>query len=182
MGPLGNKGRGKRSRRSLPRVFTRASWGGALDESCNYLALMGGRPLCVPNCEAASSSPVLRLVLLGLNPDGLFAEYAYLLDNPKNVVVGLAWPKPRLLLVHEYDGLKSRIYSVDLNQADDLAFTEWDAPEAGLEVKAAVKPLAKRLILEVGLEKPRGLAILNSSEAIVAEKGLVKLSLDKPLW
>lgn len=71
---------------------------------------------------------------------------------------------------------------MDLNQADDLAFTEWDAPEAGLEVRPAVKPLAKRLILEVSLEKPRGLAILNPGEAIVAEKGLVKLSFDKPLW
>ncbi|MBO1435796.1 S-layer homology domain-containing protein [Meiothermus sp. CFH 77666] len=182
-GPIGQTG----AREALPPVFAQGIHKGllggvALDESRNYLALIGGRPLCVPSCEAASSSPVLRLVLLGLNPDGLFAEYAYLLDNPKNEVVGLAWPKPRLLLIHEYDGQKSRVYSVDLNQADDLAFTEWDSPEAGLEVRPAVKPLAKRLILEVSLEKPRGLAILNPGEAIVAEKGLVKLSFSKPLW
>lgn len=182
-GPIGQAG----AREALPPVFAQGIHKGllggvALDESRNYLALIGGRPLCVPSCEAASSSPVLRLVLLGLNPDGLFAEYAYLLDNPKNEVVGLAWPKPRLLLVHEYDGQKSRVYSVDLNEADDLAFTEWDSPEAGLEVRPAVKPLAKRLILEVSLEKPRGLAILNPGEAIVAEKGLVKLSFSKPLW
>ncbi|MCS7069054.1 MAG: S-layer homology domain-containing protein [Meiothermus sp.] len=182
-GPIGQPG----AREALPPLFARGVHKGllggvALDESRNYLAMMGGRPLCVPNCEAASSSPVLRLVLLGLNPDGLFAEYAYLLDNPKNEVVGLAWPKPRLLLVHETDGQKSRVYSVDLNEADDLAFTEWDTLEAGLEVRPAVKPLAKRLILEVALEKPRGLAILNPSEAVVAEKGLIKLAFDKPLW
>lgn len=182
-GPIGQPG----VREALPPVFAQGVHKGllggvALDESRNYLALIGGRPLCVPNCAAASSSSVLRLVLLGLNPDGLFAEYAYLLDKPQNEVVGLAWPKPRLLLVHEYDGLRSRVYSVDLNEADDLAFTEWDSVEAGLEIRPAVKPLAKRLILEASLEKPRGLAILNPSEAIVAEKGLVKLSFDKPLW
>lgn len=41
----------------------------------------------------------------------------------QKTVVRLAWPKPRLLLVHEHDGQTSRIYAVDLNQADDLAFT-----------------------------------------------------------
>ncbi len=142
-GPIGQSG----VRQALPPPFAagveQGLLGGvALDESRNYLALINGRPLCLPNCQAAESSAVLRLVLLGLNPDGLFAEYAYLLDAPKNRVVGLAWPKPRLLLVHEYDGQKSRIYSADLNQADDLAFSEWDTLEAALEHRPQVKPPA----------------------------------------
>lgn len=182
-GPIGQNG----SREALPPVFAlgveQGLLGGvALDESRNYLALINGRPLCLPSCEKASSSTVLRLVLLGLNPDGLFAEYAYMLEAPGNRVVGLAWPKPRLLLVHEHDGQKSRIYAVDLNQADDLAFTEWDSPEAGLEIKPQIKPLPKKLVLEVALEQPKGLAIVSPSEAITAQKGLLRLKLEKPLW
>ncbi|GIW35548.1 S-layer homology domain-containing protein [Meiothermus sp.] len=182
-GPIGQSG----AREALPPVFAAGVQEGllggvALDESRNYLALMSGRPLCLPDCEKAASSQVLRLVLLGLNPDGLFAEYAYLLDDPKNRVVGLAWPKPRLLLVHEHDGQKSRIYSVDLNQADDLAFTEWDTPEAGLELRPLVKPLTKKLILEVPLTNPRGLALLSSTEAVILQQGVLRLKLDKPLW
>lgn len=182
-GPIGQSG----AREALPPVFAAGVQEGllggvALDESRNYLALISGRPLCLPDCDKAASSQVLRLVLLGLNPDGLFAEYAYLLDDPKNRVVGLAWPKPRLLLVHEHDGQKSRIYSVDLNQADDLAFTEWDTPEAGLELKPLIKPLPKKLILEVPLTNPRGLALLNSTEAVMLQQGVLRLRLDKPLW
>ncbi|WP_297852540.1 S-layer homology domain-containing protein [Meiothermus sp.] len=182
-GPIGQG----QTKEALPPVFAagvaqRALGGVALDESRNYLALISGRPLCLPDCGQAARSPVLRLVLLGLNPDGLFAEYAYLLDSPGNQVVGLAWPKPRLLLVHEHDGVKSRIYSVDLNQADDLAFTEWDSPEAGLELRPQVRPLPKKLVLEAALENPRGLAITSPSEAVIAQKGLLRLSLDKPLW
>ncbi|GEM82506.1 S-layer homology domain-containing protein [Meiothermus hypogaeus] len=182
-GPIGQSG----AREALPPVFAAGVQEGllggvALDESRNYLALMSGRPLCLPDCEKAASSQVLRLVLLGLNPDGLFAEYAYLLDDPKNRVVGLAWPKPRLLLVHEHDGQKSRIYSVDLNQADDLAFTEWDTPEANLELKPQVKPLTKKLIAELNLTSPRGLALLSSTEAVTIQQGVLRLKLEKPLW
>ncbi|RDI94945.1 S-layer protein [Meiothermus sp. QL-1] len=182
-GPIGQSG----AREALPPVFAAGVQEGvlggvALDESRNYLALINGRPLCLPNCEAASSSRVLRLVLLGLNPDGLFAEYAYLLDDPKNRVVGLAWPKPRFLMVHEHDGRRSRIYSVDLNQADDLAFTEWDSPEAGLEQRPLVRPLPKKLLLEIELERPSGLALLGPGELVVAQGGLLRLRLQSPLW
>lgn len=182
-GTIGQSG----AREVLPPVFAagieQGTLGGvSLDESRNYLALINGRPLCLPDCEKAKSSSVLRLVLLGLNPDGLFAEYAYTLDDPKNRVVGLAWPKPRLLLIHEYDGQKSRIYSVDLNQADDLAFTDWDSPGAGLEQKLQVRALPKKLVLEVALEKPYGLAVLSPKEVTVGQQGLVRLNLGKPLW
>lgn len=71
---------------------------------------------------------------------------------------------------------------MDLNQADDLAFTEWDSPEAGLEIKPQIKPLPKKLVLEVALEQPKGLAIVSPSEAITAQKGLLRLKLEKPLW
>ena len=114
-------------------------------------------------------------MILGLNPDGLFAEYAYWLDDAKNRVVGLAWPKSNLLLVQD-NGQKSRIYSVDLNQADDLAFTEWDSPEAGLELKPQVKPLPKKLLLEVSLDNPRGLALLGPTEI----KGPARASAPEP--
>lgn len=182
-GPIGLSG----AREALPPVFASGIQQGllggvALDESRNYLALINGRPLCSPSCDATTSSSVLRLVLLGLNPDGLFAEYAYLLDDARNRVVGLAWPKPRLLLIHEHGGQKSRIYSVDFNQADDLAFTEWDSPEAGLELKPQVKPLSKKLVLEVALDNPRGLALLGPAEAVTIQQGLLRLSLNKPLW
>ena len=182
-GPIGQS----QVRQALPPPFAAGVQQGllggvALDESRNYLALINGRPLCLPDCQAAEASAVLRLVLLGLNPDGLFAEYAYLLDTPKNRVVGLAWPKPRLLLVHEHDGQKSRIYSVDLNQADDLAFTEWDTPEAGLELKPQVKPLPKKLVLEAVLPDPRGLALTSPAELVVLQQGLLRLRLEKPLW
>ncbi|MCX7740990.1 MAG: esterase-like activity of phytase family protein, partial [Meiothermus sp.] len=182
-GPIGQS----QAKEALPPVFAagvaKGALGGvALDESRNYLALINGRPLCLPNCEQAARSSVLRLVLLGLNPDGLFAEHAYLLDSPGSQVVGLAWPKPRLLLVHEHDGTKSRIYSVDLNEADDLAFTEWDRPEAGLELRPQVRPLPKRLLLEVALENPRGLAIPSPTEIVTVQQGLLRISLNKPLW
>lgn len=156
--------------------------GVALDQSRNYLALINGRPLCLPSCSAAATSRVLRLVLLALNPEGLFAEYAYLLDTEGNRVVGLAWPRPRLLLVHEYDGKRSRIYSVDLNQADNLAFTEWDTLEAGLEQNPRVKPLPKTLVLEFSLPDPKGLALVSPTELVLAQQGLVRLRLEKPLW
>jgi len=182
-GPIGQTA----VREALPPVFAAGVQQGllggvALDESRNYLALINGRPLCLPNCAQVTGSRVLRLVLLGLNPDGLFAEYAYLLDAPGNRVVGLAWPKPRLLLVHEHDGKVSRIYAVDLNQADDIAFSEWDSPEAGLELKPLVKPVVKKLVLEVALEKPSGLAVISPTEAVTAQKGLLRLNLEKPLW
>lgn len=182
-GPIGQNG----AREALPPVFAlgveQGLLGGvALDESRNYLALINGRPVCLSDCSKASGSTVLRLVLLGLNPDGLFAEYAYMLEAPNNRVVGLAWPKPRLLLVHEHDGQTSRIYAVDLNQADDLAFTEWDSPESGLELRPQVKPLPKRLVLEVPLEQPYGLAVVSPNKAVMVHKGLLRLSLEKPLW
>ncbi|WP_281270829.1 S-layer homology domain-containing protein [Meiothermus luteus] len=182
-GPIGQS----QAKEALPPVFAAgavpgALGGVALDESRNYLALINGKPLCLPDCDRAARSPVLRLVLLSLNPDGLFAEYAYFLDAPSSQVVGLAWPKPRLLLVHEHDGAKSRIYSVDLNQADDLAFTEWDTPEAGLELRPQVRPLPKKLVLEVPLENPRGLALPGPAELVVVQRGLLRLSLEKPLW
>ncbi len=182
-GPIGQT----HAREALPPVFAAGVQQGllggvALDESRNYLALINGRPLCLPDCNRAASSVVLRLVLLGLNPDGLFAEYAYLLDAPGNRVVGLAWPKPKLLLVHEHDGKTSRIYTVDLNQADDIAFTEWDTSEAGLEQRPQVKPLAKKLVLEAALEKPSGLAVVSPSQVVTTHNGLLRLSLDKPLW
>lgn len=182
-GPIGQR----EAREALPPVFAagveQGLLGGvALDESRNYLALINGRPLCLPDCAKAAESVVLRLVLLGLNPDGLFAEYAYLLEAPGNRVVGLAWPKPRLLLVHEYDGKTSRIFAVDLNEADDLAFTEWDSPEAGLELKPRVKPVVKKLVLEAPLERPSGLAILSPTEVVTVQNGLVRLRLEKPLW
>jgi len=182
-GPIGQPN----LREALPPVFAAGVQQGllggvALDESRNYLALINGRPLCLPDCARVDGSMVLRLVLLGLNPDGLFAEYAYLLDAPGNRVVGLAWPKPRLLLVHEHDGKVSRVYAVDLNQADDIAFSEWDSPEAGLELKPQVKPVVKKLVLEAALEKPSGLAIISPTEAVTAQQGLLRLSLEKPLW
>jgi len=182
-GPIGQS----EAREALPPVFAAGVQQGllgavALDESRNYLALINGRPLCLPSCSEVSGSRVLRLVLLGLNPDGLFAEYAYQLEAPGNRVVGLAWPKPRLLLVHEHDGQKSRIYAVDLNQADDLAFTEWDSPEAALELRLQVRPLGKKLVLEVALEQPSGLAVVSPLEAITVQNGLLRLRLEKPLW
>ncbi|GIW31984.1 MAG: hypothetical protein KatS3mg071_2158 [Meiothermus sp.] len=182
-GPIGQR----EAREALPPVFAagveQGLLGGvALDESRNYLALINGRPLCLPDCAKAAESVVLRLVLLGLNPDGLFAEYTYLLEAPGNRVVGLAWPKPRLLLVHEHDGKTSRIFAVDLNEADDLAFTEWDSPEAGLELRPLVKPVAKKLVLEAPLERPSGLAVLSPSEVATVQNGLVRLRLEKPLW
>lgn len=182
-GPIGQR----EAREALPPVFAagveQGLLGGvALDESRNYLALINGRPLCLPDCSKAAGSVVLRLVLLGLNPDGLFAEYAYLLEAPGSRVVGLAWPKPRLLLVHEHDGKTSRIFAVDLNEADDLAFTEWDSPEAGLELRPQVKPVVKKLVLEAPLEHPSGLAILSPTEVATVQKGLVRLRLEKPLW
>ncbi len=182
-GPIGQTA----AREALPPVFAAGVQQGllggvALDESRNYLALINGRPLCLPDCAKAAGSAVLRLVLLGLNPDGLFAEYAYLLDAPGNRVVGLAWPKPRLLLVHEHDGKVSRIYAVDLNQADDIAFSEWDSPEAGLELKPQVKPVVKKLVLEAALENPSGFAVVSPTEAVTVQKGILRMSLEKPLW
>lgn len=182
-GPIGQT----HAREALPPVFAAGAHQGllggvALDESRNYLALINGRPLCLPDCAKAATSTVLRLVLLGLNPDGLFAEYAYLLDAPGHRVVGLAWPKPRLLLVHEHTGQTSRIYAVDLNQADDIAFTEWDSPETGLELKPQVKTLPKKLVFEAALENPSGLAILSPTEVVTVQNGLIRLRLEKPLW
>ncbi|RIH82159.1 hypothetical protein Mrose_03451 [Calidithermus roseus] len=97
--------------------------------------------------------------MLLTNPVGLYAEYAYVLDAPGNRLVGLAWPEPRILLVSEQGGGKTRIYRLELNGATDLAFSPFDEPQGALEagIGAGVRPVAKERVLELEGEY-RGLA------------------------
>ena len=51
----------------------------------------------------------------------------------------------------------------------------------GVEIRD-IFSYSRKLVLEVALEQPKGLAIVSPSEAITAQKGLLRLKLEKPLW
>jgi hypothetical protein len=173
---------------ALPRAFGsgQSSTGGglALNPAQEYLAVLPGSPLCVPSCDVVRFSRVLRLALLTTNPVGLYAEHLYPLDAPGNRVMGLAWPEPRNLLVLEQTATASRIYRLELNLADDLAFGPWDEAGASLELQdpSKFKAVGKELIGEVN-HKASGLVVRDRLNLTVLVEGkLVEIELNKPLW
>jgi hypothetical protein len=149
----------------------------ALDPSGNYLLLVNARPLC--DCP----SRVVRLVLLLSNPVGLYEEYAYLLDGPEAEVAGVAWPDPKNLLVLEAQPGSARLYRVDLNAGEDIAFSAWD--EGGLEERnpIPVRPVDKVLLAELPLSRPKGLALEDKDRLLtVMEDKLQRIHLPSALW
>lgn len=163
---------------TLPAVFQRMRSGHlALDPSGNYLLLANAEPLC--DCP----SRVVRLVLLLTYPVGLYAEYVYLLDQPGNRLVGVAWPEPKNLLLLEESGDRTLLYRVNLNAGEDIAFTAWD--EGGLEERASlpVRPVAKVLVAQLPVKGGRGLALEDKDRLLTAVEGkLVRLQLPSALW
>ncbi|WP_363316477.1 S-layer homology domain-containing protein [Thermus sp.] len=172
--PLGAGG----GKEVLPGVLKRLKEGHlALDPSGNYLLLTSARPLC--DCP----SRVVRLVLLLTQPVGLYAEYAYLLDDPAAKVVGVAWPDPRNLVFLEASGDRARLYRVNLNAGEDFAFTAWD--EGGLEERSPlpVRPVAKALLAELPLPQARGLAFEAPNRLLTLVDGkLQRIQLAEALW
>jgi hypothetical protein len=173
-GPLGLQG----AKGVLPGVYRLMKNGHlALDPSGNYLLVVAGHPLC--DCQ----SRAIRLTLLLTNPVGLFAEYVYLLDDPKGRVTGVAWPNPKALLILESVGEKSRVYRVNLNAGEDIAFGQWD--EGGLEAQTPlpVRPVEKTLLAELDLPSPWGLAAWDPQTLLTTREGqALKLALNAPLW
>lgn len=172
--PLGAGG----GKEVLPPVFRRMREGHlALDPSGNYLLLVNARPLC--DCP----SRVVRLVLLLVNPVGLYAEYAYLLDSPEAEVAGVAWPDSKNLLVLEAHPGSARLYRVNLNAGEDIAFSAWD--EGGLEERnpVLVRPVAKVLLAELPLSRPKGLALEGKDRLLTVMEGKVhRIQLPSALW
>ncbi|MGC8904570.1 S-layer homology domain-containing protein [Thermus sp.] len=172
--PLGAGG----GKEVLPPVLRRMGEGHlALDPSGNYLLLVNARPLC--DCP----SRVVRLVLLLSNPVGLYEEYAYLLDGPEAEVAGVAWPDPKNLLVLEAQPGSARLYRVDLNAGEDIAFSAWD--EGGLEERnpIPVRPVDKVLLAELPLSRPKGLALEDKDRLLtVMEDKLQRIHLPSALW
>ncbi len=172
--PLGAGG----GKEVLPPVFRRMQEGHlALDPSGNYLLLVSSQPLC--DCP----SRVVRLVLLLTNPVGLYAEYAYLLDRTEAQVAGVAWPDPKNLLVLEAHPESARLYRVNLNAGEDIAFSAWD--EGGLEERnpVPVRPVAKVLLAELPLSQPKGLALEDKDRLLTVVEGKVqRVQLPSALW
>ncbi len=172
--PVGQGG----GKEALPAVFQRLRSGHlALDPSGNYLLLVNAEPLC--DCP----SRVVRLVLLLTHPVGLYAEYVYLLDQPGNRLVGVAWPEPKNLLLLEESGDRALLYRLNLNAGEDIAFTSWD--EGGLEERASlpVRPVAKVLVAQLPVKGAKGLALEGKDRALTAVGGkLVRLQLPSALW
>ncbi|MFN4232269.1 S-layer homology domain-containing protein [Thermus sp.] len=162
----------------LPAVFKSMKEGHlALDPSGNYLLLASANPLC--DCP----SRVVRLVLLLTNPVGLYAEYVYLLDEAGAKVAGIAWPEAKNLLVLETSGQKARLYRVNLNAGEDIAFSAWD--EGGLEERnpVPVRPVAKVLVAEVPLAEAWGLGAEAPDRLLTVAAGkLVRIQLPTALW
>jgi hypothetical protein len=172
--PLGQGG----GKEVLPAVFRRMRSGHlTLDPSGNYLLLVSAEPLC--DCQ----SRVVRLVLLLSSPVGLYAEYVYLLDQPGNRVVGVAWPEPKNLLVLEEGGDRALLYRLNLNAGEDIAFTTWD--EGGLEERAPlpVRPVTKVLLAELPLKGANGVALEGKDRLLTVVEGkLVRCQLPSALW
>lgn len=162
----------------LPPVFKNLRAGHlALDPSGNYLLLVNAEPLC--NCP----SRIVRLVLLLTNPVGLYAEYVYLLDEVGARVAGVAWADPKSLLVLETVGQKGRLYRVNLNAGEDIAFSAWD--EGGLEERSPVpvRPVAKVLLVEVPVAEAWGLGVEASDRLLTGVGGkILRIQLPSALW
>lgn len=162
----------------LPPVFRNLQEGHlALDPSGNYLLLANAKPLC--DCP----SRAVRLILLLTNPVGLYAEYVYLLDEVGAKVAGIAWPEVKNLLVLETSGEKARLYRVNLNAGEDIAFSAWD--EGGLEERSPllVRPVAKVLVAEVPLAEAWGLGAEAPDRLLTIAAGkLVRIQLPMALW
>lgn len=172
--PLGAGG----GKEVLPPVFRRMREGHlSLDPSGNYLAVVNAKPLC--DCP----SRVVRLALLLSNPVGLYAEYVYLLDAPGNRVAGVAWPDPKNFLVLEAHPEGARLYRVNLNAGEDIAFSGWD--EGGLEERnpVPVRPVDKVLLADLPLSEPKGLALEGKDRLLTAASGKVlRVQLPSALW
>lgn len=172
--PLGSEG----GKGVLPPILKAAKEAHlALDPTGNYLLLVNDKPLC------ACPSRVVRLVLLLASPVGLYAEYVYLLDDPGARVVGAAWPEPRHLLVMEASAGKTRVYRVNLNAGEDIAFSVWD--EGGLEERdpLPVKPVAKVLLAELPLAEAWGLGVEAPDRLLTTSRGKVlRVHLPSALW
>lgn len=172
--PLGQGG----GKEVLPAVFRRMRSGHlTLDPSGNYLLLVSAEPLC--DCQ----SRVVRLALLLSSPVGLYAEYVYLLDQPGNRVVGVAWPEPKNLLVLEGGGDRALLYRLNLNAGEDIAFTTWD--EGGLEERTPlpVRPVTKVLLAELPLKGANGVALEGKDRLLTVVEGkLVRFQLPSALW
>ena len=172
--PLGSGG----GREVLPSVFKRMRSGHlAVDPSGNYLLLVNAEPLC--HCP----SRLVRLVLLLSHPVGLYAEYAYLMDEPGNQIDGVAWPEPKNLLLLEAAKDRAFLYRVNLNAGEDIAFSAWD--EGGLEERnpLPVRPVAKVLLAELPLSQPKGLALEGKERLLTVVEGrLMRLQLPSALW
>lgn len=162
----------------LPPVFKRLQEGHlALDPSGNYLLLASAKPLC--DCP----SRAVRLVLLLTNPVGLYTEYVYLLDEVGAKVAGIAWPESKNLLVLETSGQKARLYRVNLNAGEDIAFSAWD--EGGLEERSPlpVRPVAKVLVAELPLAEAWGLGAEAPDRLLTIATGkLMRIQLPTALW
>ncbi len=172
--PLGAGG----GKEVLPPAFKGLKEGHlALDLSGNYLLLVNAAPLC--DCP----SRVVRLLLLLTQPVGVYAEYVYLLDDPENRVAGVAWPDPKNLLVLETGKGSSRLYRVNLNAGEDIAFSAWD--EGGLEARnpVPVRPVAKVLLAELPLAALRGLAFEGPDRLLtVVGEEVRRVQLPSALW
>ncbi|MGK0620178.1 hypothetical protein [Meiothermus cerbereus] len=148
-----------------------------MDPSGNYLLLVNAQPLC--NCP----SRIVRLALLLTNPVGLYAEYVYLLDEAGAQVAGVAWPDPKSILVLETAGQRGRLYRINLNAGEDIAFSAWG--EGGLEERSPVpvRPVAKVLLAEVPIAQAWGLGVEAPDRLLTGAEGKVlRIQLPSALW
>lgn len=125
----------------------------------------------------------MRLVLLLTNPVGLYAEYVYLLDEVGARVAGVAWVDSKSLLVLETVGQKGRLYRINLNAGEDIAFSAWD--EGGLEERnpVPVRPVAKVLLMEVPVAGAWGLGVEASDRLLTGVGGkILRIQLPSALW
>ncbi|GAA5334238.1 MULTISPECIES: S-layer homology domain-containing protein [Thermus] len=172
--PLGTK----EGKEVLPPVFQRLREGHlSLDPMGAYLLIVPSTPLC--DCP----SRVVRFVLLLTNPVGLYAEYVYLLDQPGNRVVGVAWPDSKNLVVLEEEKTRTLLYRVNLAAGEDIALSVWD--EGGLEERSPlpVRPVAKTLLAALPLVSVWGLGFEGPERLLTTREGkLVRVQLSTALW
>lgn len=98
-------------------------------------------------------------------------------------MAGIAWPEAKNPLVLETSGQKARLYRVNLDAGEDIAFSAWD--EGGLEERSPVpvRPVGRVLVAEVPLAEAWGLGAETPDRLLTAAAGkLVGVQLPTTLW
>lgn len=128
-------------------------------------------PLNQPDGTASMHPALLRIIALNL-ADCSQREFAYLLENPENVVSEINYVNDTTFLVLERDGKFpqngkgfKRIYQIHTTQATDLS--DFPQPEQDISAMNRIRPVEKFLFCDIletipayPHDKPEGMALI----------------------